>query len=785
MSPKKIVPSSKQVAPKKKLVLLDTFAILHRGYHALPGFVSARGEPTGALYGLALFLFSVIKDFRPDEIIAAFDLPDPTFRDELYKDYKAGRAKTDDELIHQIDRSRDLLAAFDIPIYEAPGFEADDILGTIVEQTKNNKEIEIIVASGDMDTMSLAADKRVKIYTLKKGIKDTVTYDWKGVIERYGFGPELVPDYKALRGDPSDNIIGVPGIGEKTATELVQKFGGIEKIYKKLKSKKGKEEMIKGGVKERVVNLLLEHEEEAYFSLVLATIRTDAPVKFSAQDGPASGWKVNEDKVRTIFEELGFRSLIGRLSGPTAIPEKRTYRGDSDYYKIKLAEWVLDSNNTSPSGEGKSDELIEKLKKEGLYKVYEEIELPLEDILRKAEGLGILINKKRLDEIASDYHKKQDELVKSIHKEAGQEFNINSPKQMGEVLFDKLQIHRVNPSTTLRVKKTKTGAYSTNAEELEKLKGVHPIIDTLLAHREIAKLLSTYVDAIPPLLDASSRLHTHFIQWGSATGRPASRDPNLQNIPIKTELGKAIREAFVASPGYAFASLDYSQIDLRSLAILSRDPKLTNFFRSGGDIHELVAKEIFGTPGNLFEEKIDREMRRKAKVINFGIIYGMGVMALKQNLGVSKDEAQIFYNKYFERFPGVRKYLDETIAFAHKNGYTETLFGRKRYYPEINRGPEYVQKSAERQASNAPVQGTSADIIKVAMVEVDKWIKKEKLEQVVRLLLQIHDELIYEIKKEKAEELAPEIKKIMESVVPNSPVPIPVKYSTGPSWASL
>jgi DNA polymerase-1 len=285
------------------------------------------------------------------------------------------------------------------------------------------------------------------------------------------------------------------------------------------------------------------------------------------------------------------------------------------------------------------------------------------------------------------------------------------------------------------------------------------------------------------------------VQWGSATGRLASRDPNLQNIPIKTEQGKAIRQAFIASPGYTFASLDYSQIDLRSLAILSKDPKLTEFFRSGGDIHELVAREIFApeVTDNLFENNaqvknelvIDREMRRKAKVINFGIIYGMGVMALKQTLGVSKDEAQIFYDKYFERFPGVRKYLDDTIMFAHKTGYTETLFGRKRYYPEINRGPEYVQKSAERQASNAPVQGTSADIIKVAMLEVDKWIKKEKLEGEVRLLLQIHDELIYEIKSGHSDKLLPQIKSIMESVVPDSPVPIPVKFSTGGSWSEL
>lgn len=774
---------------KHRVVLLDTFAILHRGYHALPGFVSARGEPTGALYGLCLFLFSVIKDFKPDEIIAAFDLPDPTFRDELYKEYKAGRAKTDDELIHQIDRSRDLLKAFDIPIYEAPGFEADDILGTIVEHTKKNKNLEIIVASGDMDTMSLAADRRVKIYTLKKGIKDTITYDAKGVLEKYGFGPELVPDYKALRGDPSDNIIGVPGIGEKTATELVQKFGSVEHLYKILKKKGGKEELLKAGVKERMADLLLAHEDEAMFSKMLATIRTDAPIELKLLD-PHWPVRFKPEALRNIFEELGFRSLIARIPNQESkkpdLQEEDQPRNAQDKeteYKIKLAQWILNSNNLAPSGEGDLEDLIADLKKEDLYKVYEEIELPLNNILRRAEDLGILIDREILSEIAEDYHGKQAEIVKKIYIEAGQEFNINSPKQMGEILFDKLQIRSANAGG--RIKKTKTGAYSTNAEELEKLRGAHPIIDLLLAHREVTKLLSTYVDAIPPLLDNKSRLHTHFVQWGSATGRLASRDPNLQNIPIKTEQGRAIRRAFVATEGYTFASLDYSQIDLRSLAILSKDPKLTEFFKSGGDIHELVAKEIFGSDGKLFSATIDKEMRRKAKVINFGIIYGMGVMALKQNLGVSKDEAQIFYDKYFERFPGVRKYLDETIAYAHKHGYTETLFGRKRYYPEINSGPEYVQKAAERQAANAPVQGTSADIIKVAMLEVDKWIKKEGLEGDVRLLLQIHDELIYEIKAGKEKELLPNIKDIMESVVPNSPVPIPVKFATGQNWGML
>lgn len=777
--------SKQEKSQPKTIVLLDSHAILHRAYHALPNFTSAKGEPTGALYGLALMLMSVIGEFKPDQIIAAFDLPEPTFRDEIYADYKGKRQKIEDDLIYQLNRAKDLVRAFDIEVVEHPGFEADDVLGTLVKKIKD-KKVRIIVASGDMDTMSLLEDPRVRMYTLKTGIKDVVLYDAKKAEERYGFAPELIPDYKALRGDPSDNIIGVPGIGEKTATELVQKFGTLEQIYKKLK--KNRQEFLDAGVKERIVKLLEDNEAEARFSLVLATIRKDAPVEVPPDDWQS---RYRADKVKAMFEELGFKSLIARIpnlavsalgaqvapraQGKTSL-ELGTPNGDDE---VRLAQWVLDSNNLEPSGVGDLAKLEKEIHDKGLDRVYREMELPLIPILRKAEARGIKVDRKELKKLADAYHAKLALLTQKIYKDAGEEFNISSPKQLSQILFEKLALGGS------KLKKTSTGQISTRAGELDKLKGSHPIVDSLLEYRELSKLLSTYIDVFPALLDSADKIHTHFVQWGSATGRLASHDPNMQNIPIKTEQGKAIRKIFVAEEGFTFASFDYSQIDLRSLALLSRDPKLLEFFAAGGDIHADVASALFKVP----KDKVDKEMRRKAKVINFGIVYGMGVLALKANLGSTRAEAEEYLKNYFETFAGVRKYLDEVKAEARKEGFTQTFFGRRRYYPEINRGPEYMQAAAERQAANAPVQGTSADVIKLAMVEAERMIEKKGWKDKVHLLLQIHDELIYEISEEIASKAAAEIKTVMEGVVPEgqggAKVAFPVHFSLGRSWGDL
>ncbi|MFQ5662137.1 MAG: DNA polymerase [Candidatus Paceibacteria bacterium] len=791
------------MSEKKKLVLLDAHAILHRAYHALPDFTSDKGEPTGALYGLSAMLLKIISDLKPDYLVACYDLPEPTYRHEVYEEYKAGRPKTDDELIAQMDRSRDIFKSFNIPIYEKAGFEADDVLGTIVEQVKGKKDIETIIASGDMDTMQLVNGTKVRVYTLKKGIKETIIYDEKGVEERFGFSPKLLIDYKGLRGDPSDNIPGVAGIGEKTATILIQRFGAIEDIYKTLKKDKKKFE--KADIKPRIVNILEENEEEAQFSKMLATIRLDVPIKFEV---PKETWEkeLETEKVLDLFKDLGFRTLSQRVrdtfgvsSGNNDEASPRSDLGlgskeveisEIEIKKVAIAVWLLKSDITNPeledilqfantdSFEKAKKVILSEVKKQKLEKVYEEIELPLISIVEKMKETGIKIDAKYLKKLSDDYHKKLSSLEKKIYKHAGSEFNINSPKQLGEVLFDKLGL------TPKNQKKTDTGARSTRESELEKMKDMHPIIKEIFVYRELQKLLSTYIDNIPQLLDKDDRLHATFLQAGTTTGRMASQNPNLQNIPIRTELGRNIRNAFVASEGFKLVAFDYSQIELRVAAFLSRDEKLIENFKEGGDIHAKVASEVFDVPIDM----VDAEMRREAKVINFGIQYGMGVNALKENLGTTRAEAQKYYNEYFKLFSGLAHYLHEIKADAAREGFTKTYFGRKRYFEGINSRIPYIKAMAERMAINAPIQGTQSDIIKIAMSRIDEYLTKENISEDAHLLLQVHDELVYEIRSDKVEKISKEIKNIMERVIEPKDiygVELKVDASAGINWGEM
>lgn len=725
------------------MVLIDSHAVLHRAFHALPNFTSSAGEPTGALYGFSAFLLKIIRELKPDYLAACFDLPEPTFRHAAYENYKAKRPKMDDLLARQINRSRDILKAFNIPVYDAPGFEADDILGTITEKLRiKNLKLKIIIASGDLDTLQLVDDDNVVVYTLSKGIKEAVTYNEKAVEERFGFSPNLMPDFKGLKGDPSDNIIGVPGIGDKTASELIQKFGNIENLYKKIK--KDKKILEKEGIKTRMIKILEENEEEAMFSKGLAEIRRDAPINFSLED---SAWKktYNETDVKKIFSELGFRSLMERLPDSQAPV----------------------SGKAQESG-------LEKLKDSVTEKFFNEIEAPLAGILKEMQEKGVLLNIEYLKVLSKEYHKNLDKLEKEILVLAGEEFNVNSPQQLSRILFEKLGIK------IKKLKKTKTGVFSTNISELIKLKNTHPIIDKIISQRELAKLVSTYIDALPKLVDKNNRLHTTFDQAGTATGRISSKEPNLQNIPKRTELGRNIRRAFIADKGFKLAAFDYSQIELRVLAILSKDLKLEKVFKNGEDVHNAVASEVFHTEPN----KVTSEMRRKAKIINFGIIYGMGVNALKNTIGCSQEEARNFYEEYFMHFSGVAEYLESIKREARKKGYTETLFGRKRFFPEIESPIEHMRKEAERMAVNAPIQGTAADFIKIAMVRIAGELDKKKIKDDVRLLLQIHDELLFEIKEDFVAESIPEIAKIMEAVYKND-VPILVNISTGKNWGDM
>jgi DNA polymerase-1 len=843
---------------KQKLILLDSHAIIHRAYHALPEFMNSRGEPTGAIYGLATMLFKIITDLKPDYIIACFDLPKKTFRHEAYDNYKAGRAKADDALVAQLISSRAFFKSLSIPMYECEGFEADDLLGTIALQIKKGKkDLNIIIASGDMDTLQLVDDDLVQVYTLKKGINDTILYNEKKVFERFGFSPKSLPDYKGLRGDSSDNIIGIKGIGEKTATTLISKYGTVENIYKALK--KSKDEVKKLGVTDRIISLLLEGEEEALFSKTLATIRLDAPIKFEL---PEKKWNETVDKnsVAEFFRDMEFKSLqnrflnvlgeergensAGKGQSPSSNEEARVResspsqgprisspktleefegRGQTiaqgtfsdsgltpidnqKLEKAKIAFWLLNSERTDPEMDevihykgnnnldGAMKKLEEDIKKENLSYVYENIELPIIPIIHGMEKHGIMVDIPYLNKISKEYHKDLEVIEKSIWALAGVEFNINSPKQIGDILFNKLNL------SIKGIKKSAGGAISTRESELEKLRDVHPIIGEILKHRELQKLLSTYIDTIPAQVEGDGRLHANFIQAGTTTGRFSSNNPNLQNIPIKTERGKNIRNAFIAPRGYVLASFDYSQIELRVAALMSQDSYFIQAFKEGRDIHSAVAMKVFGVS----EENVTHDMRRRAKVINFGILYGMGVNALRQNLSqpdsgseksaveVTRKDAQIFYDNYFAQFPTIALYLESIKNFAKENGYTETLFGRKRYFPGIKSPLPFIRAMAERMATNAPIQGTAtADIIKIGMKKAEDALKDAGLLDDTKLVLQVHDELIYEIKESSVEKAMKIIEQAMKDVIPEEflrgkdSVPLLVSSCFGKTWGDL
>lgn len=789
---------AKKSFAKKRIVLLDTHAIIHRAYHALPqDFTSPSGAPTGALYGLVAMLLKIITDLKPDYIAACYDLPKPTIRHEAYEDYKSTRVKTDDALVSQIIESRRIFEAFAIPTYEREGFEADDLLGTIAHELRDDGDVDVIIASGDMDTLQLVDDERVRVYTLKKGINDTILYDEKAVKARFGFLPALIPDWKGLRGDPSDNIKGVKGIGEKTATELITIFGTIENIYAALK--KNEEAFAKRGVKPRTITLLKEGEEDARFSKSLATIRLDAPIAFTL---PEYSWRDNVDikKILTLFDEFGFRSLKERvrttLGASAPSDPEREESPEAEIPSKRLAEaqvmlWLISSEFTKPSLDDilaftkertfdAAYAVLEKQIKElgKVEEVYEKIEKPLIPVIKKMEERGILVDTKVLGELEKKYSAELKQIEKNIYKIAGHEFNVSSPKQLGEVLFDELKL------IPEKQKKTAGGARSTRESELEKIRGTHPIVDDILEYRELKKLLSTYIENLPPLLDKENRLHAEFVQTGTTTGRFASQNPNLQNIPLHSERGKAIRNAFVASSGFTLVSLDYSQIELRLAAILSGDEKLCQIFKSGRDVHTEVASQVF----HVAPEAVDSEMRRRAKVINFGILYGMGVNALRAQLGSTTAEAHQYLEEYFSTFKTLSEYLESTKGFARKNGYTETLFGRRRQFQEMKSTLPYVRAQAERMAINAPIQGTQADIIKLAMVRADEMLTKNGNSEDAHLLLSVHDELVYEIRKEHADKLSEQIKEIMETILSEKEtagVPIIATMKSGSDWGTM
>ena len=835
----------------KKLVILDAHALIHRSFHALPSFASPSGEPLGAVYGVSAVLLKLIRDLRPTHIVAAFDREEPTFRHIVYEDYKATRSETKSDLIPQFDKVKEVFRAFGIPILEAPGFEADDILGTLAHKFKKEKDLVIIIASGDMDTMQLIDDKRVMVYTLRKGIEDTILYDEDKVFERFGFGPKLIADYKGLKGDPSDNIIGIKGIGEKSATLLIKQYGSLEEMYKKLKQEKKSPAFLK----DRIKKLLLENEEEAFFSKELATIRTDAPVEADLKSMLFSGIPTAE--VSKIFRKFHFPSLISRLQD-TGAPAKKeeekpvAYKElddtitagaratlffgeaglvlgvDASEYHVpqarraellallrdskevithdahalmiflgssfpvsfdtKLGAWILNPDERGLSLgdllEGKpltvsevarlAGVLKKKIEKEDLARIYFDFELPLTALLFDMEEAGIMLDTAVLAKLSKEVEREERALEIDIWKAAGEEFDISSPKQLSAILFEKLGL------STKGIRKTSTKAVSTQFSELVKLRELHPIIDMLIRYREISKLLSTYIAALPKLVGSDGRVHTTFNETGAATGRLSSSNPNLQNIPIKSELGRSIRRAFIAPKGYELFSFDYSQLELRIVAELSGDAKLTRAFQMGEDIHTRTASEIF----HVSIDRVTPDMRRRAKTINFGILYGMGARALAESGHMTVAEAEASLDNYLQEFPGIEEYRERTVREGREVGYVKTFFGRKRFLPNLRSSFEYIRKESERMAVNAPVQGTAADIVKRAMIECARELGLSHNNRDARMLLQVHDELVFEIKKEKITHIIDTIKMIMERV-PEFSVPIVVEVKRGANWQEM
>lgn len=776
-------------SPLKTIVLLDSHAILHRGYHAMGGFATRAGKPTGALYGFISMVLRIYEDIKPDYIAACFDLPKPTFRHISYDGYKAGRQKTDDALIVQIQEAYALCDALAIPVYKCEGFEADDLLGTIAEQLKKKNEVRVIIASGDMDTFQLIDDDVVTVYTLKKA-NEAALYTEKTIIERFGFGPEMIPDYKGLAGDSSDNIIGIKGIGDKTATELIKHYGSIESMYEVLK--KNRQTFLDDGFKERIVKLMEEGEEDALFSKTLATIRRDAPVVY---EEPLQMWKesIEVEKYQAVCDLYEFRSLRNRLEnvkeGEKKEEEPEIVVEMHDLEELRIMVHLLHSEMTNApfveiqniTGKKSVSDirtfLLEELQKENLIELFNSVERPLMDIVEEMERNGITLDVEKLKKMSTELHAEVKILEAKIYEASGVTFNIASPKQVGDVIYEQLGLGS-------KIKKTKTGQKSTNVTELEKIKDEHAVIPLILEYRELTKLLSTYVDTLPLFVKDDGRIHAHFIQTGAGTGRFSCEDPNLQNLPVKTELGQKVRSAFVASKGKVLLSCDYAQIDLRAAAILSGDTHLVEIFEKGIDVHTGTAARVFGVN----EGEVTADMRRKAKAINFGILYGMGVTALKEGMGVERKEAQEFYDQYKATFVRLMEYLEEVKAYAWKYGYTVTLLGRRREVPLLKSPLPFLRAQGERIAINAPIQGTSADILKLAIIDATEYIKAENLGDRVKLLLQIHDEIVFEMDEDIASSVSSELVKVLENVLKKrnlSNLPLKASQSLGANLQAI
>lgn len=860
----------------RKMLLIDGNSLLHRAFYALPPLRTSKGVHTNAVYGFLNMLFRILQEEKPDYITVAFDKKGPTFRHTEYAAYKATRPKTAEELIGQFDLLKNILDALRIKFFEVDGFEADDILGTLSKKGEEAGVFSVIV-TGDKDALQLVSPNTSVMLT-KKGISELEIYDTAKVKERYGISPELIADMKGLMGDKSDNIPGVPGIGEKTAIKLIKEFGSVDNVLKNI-------DKLKGKLREN----LEKYSEDARVSKHLATIVTDVSLDFSFED--IGYCEPDYETLINLFRELEFYSLIERVK-PTDFQDKpaavkpvkihnaqdlqklaakikaekhiavhadaklkdaKSYEIEGIYLSVKdkcyfidplvlddrslltelksiledgtiykiahdgkllrkvlgqldidfvsqfdtmLAAYLLEPsqprydistlvmeylgknlNNAQDLGEKtlylhKLKEVLDsKIKDYKMEKLFYDVEMPLSVVLADMEITGIKVNTEKLKELGAKFGEKLKHLTGEIYNQAGMEFNINSPKQLGEVLFEKLSLPVI--------KRTKTG-YSTDAEVLEKLRPSHPIVENILEYRFLMKMKSTYADGLLALVDKDTeRIYTNFNQTVTTTGRISSTEPNLQNIPVKTEEGRHIRGVFTADrKGHVLLSGDYSQIELRVLAHISEDKTLMEAFIKGEDIHTRTASEVFGVS----LEDVTPALREKAKAVNFGIIYGISDYGLAQGLGISNQEAKAYIDAYFDRYPGVRDYVRETIRAAKLSGYVTTLLNRRRYIPDINSRNYHLRSFAERTAMNTPIQGSAADIIKVAMVKIYRHLKEHNLK--AKILLQVHDELILDVPEEELSLVKGILKEDMENAIPLK-VPLVVDFTHGFTWEEL
>ncbi len=731
----------------KRFVLIDGNALLHRAYHATPPLTTSKGELVNAVFGLTNMMMKTWDDLKPDYMAVAWDRKAPTFRHQAYTQYKATRGPVDDSLGNQYSRVHELMKAFGIMEYGVDGFEADDLIGTLAKKAEElDREIEIIVLTGDRDIMQII-DKNTKVLMPKRTLNDVGLYGEEEFREKYGFEPLQIIDYKGLAGDASDNIPGVAGIGDITATKLIKQFGSVENIYnpKNLAT-----------LPERMQKLLGEGAESAIMSKNLATLELSAPIDLDLKECMVRDYK--REQVIDLFKELEFKSLVSKLTGSGKDP----LSGENKILETQVVAKREQNKDTS------------------------DLDSQVDEVLKKMTRTGVLIDSVFLENLGKKLKSRLDEIEKEIFETVGHEFNLSSPKQLSEVLFDELKLPVI--------KKTKTGR-STDEETLNELSLMHPMIPLFLEYRKLFKLVSTYVDALPRSIGEDGRVHSTFNVEGAATGRLSSINPNLQNIPVRGQMGGEIRKAFIASPGKVLLGADYSQVELRILAHISEDSNLIRAFKHGDDIHSATAATIYAVP----LDQVTKEQRVVGKTMNFATLYGQGPRALSKQLKIDTNMARKLIDDYFGQFGSVKKWMTEVLEEGRKNGYVETIWGRRRYIPELNMQNKMLQSFGERAAINHPIQGTSADMIKKAMVEIDRELsaishqssaKKEQAEsrkpktRGCQLILQVHDELLFECDPEKLDECAKMIKEKMEGVI-ELKVPVVVDLKSGNNWGEM